>query len=147
MRVSGQAPGEQPSSRGVSELVEAIDHADTSTPPPRGHPELPRQQPFHPRYVSLVLGGWLLVSAFLLPHTELSQMNAWIVGALVVLASLFTFKFPVARPLNAALGLWLLASSALFYPRTDGTFFHNLIIAFTLIALSFMPTRARAPEH
>ena len=62
------------------------------------------------RIVNIILGIWLVVSAFLWPHSYAQMNNAWIVGVLCVAFALVAMRVPEARYLNTLLAVWLFIS-------------------------------------
>jgi hypothetical protein len=90
------------------------------------------------RIVSLVLGAWLFISAFLWHHSSAQFANAWIMGALVVLFSFMANRFAQARYATAGIGAWLFVSS-FFLPRaTTATSWNHVLVGLALIMTSLM---------
>jgi hypothetical protein len=93
------------------------------------------------RYANMVLGGWLLVSAFLWPHSAPQFRNSWSVGALCLVVAFLARLVPIVRHCNTALGLWLFFSTIGFTRATGYTLWHNLLVAVAILALSRVPSR------
>jgi hypothetical protein len=93
-----------------------------------------------PRISMLVLGAWLFISAFLWPHTEAQRTNAWVVGALVVAASLVSARLPQARYANTVLSVWLFLSVWVLPTMMPGTVWNNLLVAVALFVASMVRT-------
>lgn len=94
------------------------------------------------RFVNLVVGVWLFVSAFIWPHTYASRENTWIVGALCALFALIALKSPPVRWLNTVLSVWLFFSVFAVYHLSGGTFWNNLIAAIVMFIASLVPSHA-----
>ena len=48
--------------------------------------------------LNLFLGGWLLISAFVWPHTRTQLNNAWILGVVVMALAAFRMVAPGLAP-------------------------------------------------
>jgi hypothetical protein len=96
-------------------------------------------------FLNAMFGGWLLISAFLWPHSLAQFHNAWIVGLLVTglaLASIAGIR--AARYVNSALAVWLFISTVAL-PRASGlTILNNVLVAGALIVTSLLPEHLRA---
>ncbi len=96
---------------------------------------------------TLVLAAWLLVSAFVLPHTAFSRITTWVVASLVVACALLASDRPRARfavcALAVALALVGLAASGLSVATTV----NNLVFAAVLLAISFAQPRMTAARE
>jgi hypothetical protein len=86
----------------------------------------------------MVLGIWLFISAFVLPHFTASKANTWIVGVLIVLTSAIAVRKPNVRWSNTALAIWLVMSTALLWPATAQAFWNNVIVGFLVFGFSLM---------
>jgi hypothetical protein len=89
-----------------------------------------------PRYASATLGLWLIISAYLWPHHEAQLANAWAVGLICICASLASSLLPRLRFLNAALALWLLASSFALPNLSTVTLLTSVAVAAAVLVLS-----------
>jgi hypothetical protein len=93
------------------------------------------------RYLNLVLGAWLLVSAFVWPHSEPQFLITILVGS------------PLVRKINTACGV-VLALAAVLLPRASVvTLWHNVLLGFIVVSVSFfgpphgiVPPRPPAPD-
>jgi hypothetical protein len=125
-------------------------HVHRAEPAPLAEPlpQPPRveQRVFRARYTTIAVGVWLSLSAFLFSHVDLTRTHTWIVGFLVVLAGLFTIRYPVARPLNTTLAVWLVATTLIFFPGSELTFWHNIGVGLVLFMLSVLPNRVRTVQ-
>jgi hypothetical protein len=94
-----------------------------------------------PRILNVILGGWLLVSAFAWPHAQAQRTNTWVVGLISVLFALAAMTLPRARYFNTALAVWLVISTAAVLPfRTPGTTLNNTLVAIAIFVLSLVPS-------
>lgn len=91
------------------------------------------------RVVNATVGFWLWVSAFAWPHSRAQLFNSWIAGMLIVTFALMALEAaPRARYLNAALGVWLIASS-IFLPGTNtATMVNHLVVGVVLTTLALV---------
>jgi hypothetical protein len=89
--------------------------------------------------ISSVLGLWMIVSAFLWPHSPAQFSNACFAGGLVLFSALVARRGrPWAMYLVAAVGLWLLVSSLLLR-ASAATLWNNLVIGLSLFVLGRAP--------
>lgn len=95
-----------------------------------------------PRWINLVLGVWLFISAFIWPHTESAQTNTWIVGVLIAAAAIWAMFTPQVRWLNTVLAIWLFVSTLVIPHVTTGTVWNNVIVAIVVFLVSLMPSGA-----
>lgn len=94
------------------------------------------------RIVNLVLGFWLVLSAFLWVHSGAQFTNAWVSGLLVAAIALAASRVPDLRYANAVMGGWLMVST-FFLPRVSaGTFWNHLVVGLAVLFLSLFPTRS-----
>lgn len=92
------------------------------------------------RYVNIIAGVWLFVSAFLWQHSPPSRMNNWIVGALIMLFAAIGLLVPVARILNTMLSIWLFFSALAVFHLMGATLWNNLLVATIVFIASLVPT-------
>ena len=92
-----------------------------------------------PRWVNLLIGLWLIVSAFAWPHTAGAQTNTWILGALIAIASVWAVYMPGARFLNTIFAIWLFFATLVIYHVSSATVWNNLIAAVIVFVLSLIP--------
>jgi hypothetical protein len=97
------------------------------------------------RVGNLVLGGWLLVSAFAWPHAPAQRVNAAIVGLLVFASALAAVTSAQMRHANTALGAWLFVSTLALPGPATGTEWNNVVVAAAIFCLSLIgpPRRER----
>ncbi|MGE5186646.1 MAG: SPW repeat protein [Acidobacteriota bacterium] len=95
-----------------------------------------------PRWINILAGAWLFISAFVWPHTLSAQANTWIVGALMFIVAIAALFQPPVRWANTALAVWLFVSTW-FFPHADtATLWNNLIVAIVVFILSLTPSGA-----
>lgn len=101
-----------------------------------------------PRWISIVTGCWLVISAFVWSQAENAQANRIIVGILVGTVALFGIFVPAARVLNSAIAVWLLASSTLLFGHVvHATLWSDVLVAILVFAMSLVPDRASPEER
>ena len=91
------------------------------------------------RYASIVLGLWLVISAFLWPHSMGQQTNAWVVGILTIAFALLAAGRDDLRYLVTALAVWLFASIWVVPSIRIATLWNNGIVAAGLFVFSLIP--------
>jgi hypothetical protein len=102
------------------------------------------------RYLNLVLGAWLLVSAFMWPHAEAQFIATIIVGAVLTIVSPFEVGSPRVRMINTAAGVALIIVAVVLPRTTAVTLWHNVLLGFIVLSVSFFGpphgmTRPRPP--
>jgi uncharacterized membrane protein (GlpM family) len=105
-----------------------------------------------PRYVNIIAGAWLFVSAFSWPHTAALRTNSWIVGALMFILAISSVGSPRTRYANTILAIWLFFSSIFMSSISSGTVWNNVIVAIVVFICSLIPSgagsaRPGAPAH
>lgn len=94
------------------------------------------------RGLSLILGVWLFISAFIWPHTAAEQTNTWIVAILIFAAAAIAMAVPAVRYANTVLAIYLFISSWTMPHQNAGTLWNNLIVAVVVFLLSLVPSAA-----
>lgn len=94
------------------------------------------------RYLNIIAGAWLFISAFIWQHSDSSRTNTWIVGALTVIFAVIALRTPAARFANTALSVWLFFSTLAFFHLTGATLWNNLIVAAIIFIASLVPSSA-----
>lgn len=118
----------------------AIDPPTTPPVPPAPAPPTPPSQPYRwPGWIPIALGAWLFLSAFLWPHHTGPAVNSWIVGLLIVVASLIALRMPWMRWIDTALAIWLFLSTLAMPGSNRGTLWNNLIVAALVFLVSLVP--------
>lgn len=92
-----------------------------------------------PVVLSMLLGAWLFVSAFLWPHTHVQMTNTWIFGALVVIFAALATVAPRTHQLNALAAFWLFVSAWRLPSMSAATVWNNMLVAVTVFILSLVP--------
>ncbi len=92
-----------------------------------------------PRYLNIILGVWLFISAFVWPHTAAQRTNTWILGVLAVIFALIALSTPPARWLNTALSIWLFISVWALPHQNIATQWNNALVAIAIFLLSLVP--------
>jgi hypothetical protein len=95
------------------------------------------------RGANVVLGGWLLLSAFLWVHSQPQFNNALIVGCSVAASAALALAAPVLRHVNTVLGGWLLVSAFALPTAHSATVYNSSTVAILVFALSLL----REPDH
>jgi hypothetical protein len=108
---------------------------------PRGNQE----RTLWPPWVNLVIGVWLIISAFAWPHLLAAQTNAWMVGTLIAVASVFSMFVPSARYVATVLSIWLFFSAIAFSGARGGTPWHDVIAAIVVFLVSLVPATTLHP--
>ena len=99
------------------------------------------------RVLNVMLGFWMLASAFLWPQAAAQFHNEWLVGLLVMGLGLGTiFGLSRLRWVNFALGLWLFLSALALPHPTFGAFVNQLLVAVLVVVTSLYRTPQTWPE-
>ena len=91
------------------------------------------------RYANMVLGIWLVISAFAWPHTPQGQTDAWAIGMMVFVFALWALLNPAVRWLNALLAVWLFFTAISIPAASRATPIHDAIVAVVIFLLSWVP--------
>jgi hypothetical protein len=91
------------------------------------------------RFLNILLGSWLFVSAFLWPHNAEQYSNTWLTGALCVILSVVAMAVPWARYLVTALAVWLFISAFALPSENVGTVWNNALVAIAVFIVSILP--------
>lgn len=97
------------------------------------------------RGVSIALGIWLFISAFLWPHSQGQFTNTWIVGVLCVLFAVLSMWASGARYLNTILAIWLFVSAWAIPAIRVGTVWNNVLVSIALLIVSLIPPVPTTP--
>lgn len=92
------------------------------------------------RGANLTLGAWLVVSAFLWPHSQQQFTNAWLVGLLVAAVALLGVWVPSVRYVNTVLAVWLFVSSWILPRASTGTIWNHVLVAGAIFLLALVPS-------
>jgi nitric oxide reductase large subunit len=94
--------------------------------------------PREARYVNIVLGSWLFVSAFLWPHAGAQLTNTWMAGFITVVVASIGLHSSSARFLNTTLGIWIVVSALLLPFRSLGTMWNNVLVGLGIFFVSLI---------
>lgn len=97
-----------------------------------------------PRWINVVVGLWLFMSAFLWAHTPAHFTNTWIVGALCAGAAVVGTKIRPMRFVNVGLAVWLFVGTWLFPGASSATLWNNLIAAIIMLVVALTPNSPAA---
>jgi hypothetical protein len=102
--------------------------------------------------INLVMGIWLIVSAFVLPHAGLPQINTIAIGALIALLALGSLVTPPLSWVNALPAVWLFGAGMAFQHQHHITSYNNIAVSLVVFLASLTPLaaspQARPPgEH
>ena len=89
--------------------------------------------------MNLLLGLWVLASAFAWPHDELAQTNTWICGLLIALFAILAIYEPTMRYVNTVLGAWLVLSTVFVFEATTATRWNNVLVGLAVFIVSLVP--------
>lgn len=96
------------------------------------------------RWLNIMMGGWLVASAFVWPRAEALQANLTIVGVLIATLALYAIFAPAARRLNTLLAVWLLVSSvAVFDHLVSATVWNDIVVGLVVLVCSLPRDVAR----
>jgi hypothetical protein len=92
------------------------------------------------RWLRLLLGCWLFLSAFLWHHGSAQFANTWIVGVVMVALSVLALLGQRwARYLNAIAAVWLFFATLLLPDIRLGTLWNNCLVAMAVFVISMLP--------
>lgn len=95
---------------------------------------------FNVRWLNVVLGVWLFISAFIWPHSTEQMTNTWILGVLAVIFALVAMAREQARYLNTILSIWLFISAWALPHVSTGTVWNNVLVAIAIFIVSLTPS-------
>jgi hypothetical protein len=95
------------------------------------------------RYLNVLAGLWLFMSAFLWRHSPAQFTNSWVMGIVVAAVALVALSVPMFRYVNTIAGAWLILSTFTLPHVTVATVWNNLIVGFVVLAVSLVPNLAR----
>ena len=97
--------------------------------------------------VNLVLGGWLFMSAFLWPHSDVQRLNAIIAGGLAAIFALLSTRARVIHYLSAAVGAWLFWFAWFFSSRNLATAYNEMAVGLAMFCFAILPDFMESPSH
>lgn len=96
------------------------------------------------RYLNILLGIWLFISAFTWSHSSAQLTNTWIMGAITVIAAWVATRVPPVRFVNTAVGIWLIISSFALPRLSVATTWNNLLVGVAITVVSLVGTTSSA---
>jgi hypothetical protein len=108
---------------------------------------LSSQQGSQARYLNIVLGVWLFISAFVWHHSQAQFTNTWIMGIIVTAVALISLSVPAFRYVNTLAGAWLIISGFALPRATSGTTWNNVIIGILVFLASLVPNMVERQSH
>lgn len=91
------------------------------------------------RGLSVLLGIWLIISAYAWRHTGTLRDNAVICGVLVIVFALASLRDARARFVNTLVGVWLVLSTFVLGGALEiGSRWNELFVGIALVALSLV---------
>ena len=88
------------------------------------------------RYLNIIVGVWLFISAFVWRHSAAQFTNTWIMGIIVAAVAALALTWPTVRYLNTLAGAWLIISAFALPTITAGTRWNNFIVGIVVVILS-----------
>ena len=98
------------------------------------------------RLMTIALGIWLFISAFVWTHSSQQFANAWIVGLLLVGVGALAIRMERARYACTALAVWLFFSNWLLPTEYDATAWNNIIVSLAVFVASLAKERTARPH-
>lgn len=90
------------------------------------------------RYLNIIVGVWLFISAFAWRHSAAQLTNTWVMGIIVAAIATLALTWPTIRYLNTVAGAWLIISSFALPTITAGTRWNNFIVGIVVVVLSLV---------
>ena len=91
------------------------------------------------RVANIILGIWLVISAFIWPHTYEQTTNTWIVGILCVVFSVISLRVPEVQYLNTILAIWLFISVWVLPTADPRTRWNHTLVSIAIFLCSLAP--------
>jgi hypothetical protein len=96
--------------------------------------------------LNVLFGTWLLISAFVWPHTRAQAINAIVVGVAAIVFAIFERRRPWVGYLTMAASVWLAQSYWFLRPESSATFWNNLFVAIAMCAAALTAIPAEPTE-
>jgi hypothetical protein len=96
---------------------------------------------------NLILGAWLIVSAFAWPHSYAAQSNTWVCGLAIAGFALWAVFDRDLRWVTTTLGVWLFISAFVLPSGNSMTLWNNIIVSLLVIAFSLTEGDAPHSRH
>ena len=94
------------------------------------------------RYVNILLGIWLFISAFVWRHSSAQFTNTWIMGVITVLVGFAALGAPAVRYVNTIVGIWLVISGLAMPAASAGTRWNNVLVGIAIFLVSLVGSRS-----
>lgn len=88
------------------------------------------------QYVNILVGGWLVASAFLWPHSQSQFTGAFATGVACALVAAISGTAPRLRFINTGLAVWLFISTFALFRLSMLTALNNVVVAVAMFAVS-----------
>lgn len=92
------------------------------------------------RYVNIILGVWLFISAFLWIHSAEQYTNTWVSGVLCAAFAAVALRVQWMRYLNTALAVWLFLSAWALPTVSTATVWNNVLVSIAIFIVSLIPS-------
>jgi hypothetical protein len=131
--------------RGVSPNLEAERREARSSAPPRTRLASRKERIMRFMGWNLLFATWLLISAFVVPHTAFSQATTWVAAVAIGAAAMLAVGRPAARFAISGIAVFLALVALLLPGMSTAAAVNNAVVAALLFALSVVrPTRVAA---
>lgn len=94
------------------------------------------------RYLNILLGLWLFISAFAWPHRAWQWENTWIMGVITILVGFIAVGVPAARFVNTLVGIWLVISALGAVAQSPATRWNNVLVGIAIFIVSLVGSGA-----
>ena len=93
------------------------------------------------RYLNVLVGAWLLVSAFAWRHDQAASANTWICGILVLAFALWALWMPTMQWWNTLIGAWVVFAGFALQHLSAATQWNNVILGVLILLISLVPSQ------
>jgi predicted ferric reductase len=94
------------------------------------------------RWINILLGAWLFLSAFFWPHSATQYTNTWIMGIITVVLAIIAIGAPAFRYLKTLAAVWLIISAFVLPTLSLATRWNNFFVGIVIGALSLVGSTA-----
>ena len=91
------------------------------------------------RYANMAIGCWLVLSAFLWPHSANEQAGAWGSGVLIFLFAVWSLMNPTMRFATGLTGAWLAVTTLFVHTISRATAINHVICGVAVVLLALVP--------
>ena len=99
------------------------------------------------RVFVVLLGVWLIFSAFAWPHPPAHVTNTWMVGGGLVLFGALSTMYPWARAVTVALAVWLFLFAVIGGATDPWTFWNEALVALAVFILGMLEPQRTYHTH